>query len=78
MLARGAVGLTALSGLVLFFKPLLWGIARALLLALRPRLSRDQLAARQQWRNSQAMSRQIAASHGPAEEAELRAMAARG
>jgi hypothetical protein len=42
------VQLTLLGGLVMFFRPLLIGIARALMLAVRPRPTKDELAARRQ------------------------------
>ena len=38
LVLRSIVVIGALAGLTLFFKPLLWGIARALLLACTPRL----------------------------------------
>jgi hypothetical protein len=42
------VQLTLLGGLVMFFRPLLVGIARALVLVVRPRRTKDELAARRQ------------------------------
>ena len=39
LLLRTVMLIGALAGLTLFFKPLLWGIARALILACTPRLS---------------------------------------
>ena len=75
---RGAVGLSAFAGLVMFFKPLLTGIARALVLMVRPRLTRDEQAARRQMRDAKLMQRMINSSQGPSHAAELRAMAARG
>jgi hypothetical protein len=42
------VQLTLLGGLVMFFRPLLVGIARALVLVVRPRPTKDELAARRQ------------------------------
>jgi hypothetical protein len=38
-LVQGIVGVSALAGFLVFFKPLLTGIARALVLLVRPRLS---------------------------------------
>lgn len=75
---RGAVGVSALAGLAMFFKPLLTGIARALVLVVRPRLTKDELASRRQMRDAQLFQRMINASQGPSHAAELRAMAARG
>jgi hypothetical protein len=43
---RAVFSLSALVGFVMFFRPLLVGIGRALVLAVRPRLTREQLAAR--------------------------------
>jgi hypothetical protein len=40
------VQLTLLGGLLMFFRPLLVGIARALVLVVRPRPTKDELAAR--------------------------------
>ncbi|NIA53081.1 hypothetical protein HAV22_05355 [Massilia sp. TW-1] len=42
------VQLTLLGGVVMFFRPLLIGIARALMLVVRPRPTKDELAARRQ------------------------------
>jgi hypothetical protein len=75
---RGALGLSAFAGLVVFFKPLLTGIARALVLVVRPRLTRDEKAARRQMHDAQLFQRMINSSQGPSHAAELRAMAARG
>ena len=49
------VQLTLLGGLVMFFRPLLIGIARALVLLVRPRPTKDEVAARRQ--------RAVVASH---------------
>lgn len=40
------VQLTLLGGVLMFFRPLLVGIVRALVLVVRPRPTKDQLAAR--------------------------------
>lgn len=42
------VQLTLLGGVLMFFRPLLVGIVRALVLVVRPRPTKDQLAARRQ------------------------------
>ena len=42
------VQLTMLGGVLMFFRPLLVGIARALVLIVRPRPTKDELAARRQ------------------------------
>jgi hypothetical protein len=77
-LVRGVVGLSALAGVAIFFKPLLTGIARALVLAVRPRLTREEQASRRHMRDAQLFKRMINSSQGASHAAELRAMAARG
>ena len=47
-LVRGALVLALLASVVLFFRPLLSGLVRAFILTVRPRLSRQERAARQQ------------------------------
>jgi hypothetical protein len=44
------VQLTLLGGVVMFFRPLLIGIARALVLVVRPRPAKDELATRRKQR----------------------------
>lgn len=63
--------------LLLVFRPLLVGLLRAALLVVRPRLSRDERAARARMRDRRVLERMIASSSGPSHAAELRAMAAR-
>lgn len=46
------VQLTLLGGVLMFFRPLLVGIARALVLVVRPRPTKDELAARRKLRDS--------------------------
>ena len=59
----GMVQLTLLGGLLMFFRPLLVGIARALVLLVRPRPTKDELAARRSQRNArQAQSTVTAAA----------------
>jgi hypothetical protein len=45
---RAVFSLSVVVGLGMFFRPLLSGVARALVLALRPRLTAEQLASRRQ------------------------------
>jgi hypothetical protein len=45
-LLTSMVQLTVLGAVLMFFRPLLIGIARALVLVVRPRLTKEQLAAR--------------------------------
>lgn len=77
-LVRTAGLVLAIAAVALFFKPLLLGIFRALVLVVKPRLSKDQLAARRNMRNAKLLQRMTNASSGNASlTAELRAMAAR-
>lgn len=46
------VQLTLLGGMLMFFRPLLVGIARALVLVVRPRPTKDELAARRKLREA--------------------------
>jgi hypothetical protein len=73
-----ALGLLAVAALLMLFRPLLTGIVRALVLVVRPRLTRDEQAARRQMRDAQLFQRMINSSQGANDAAELRAMAARG
>jgi uncharacterized membrane protein len=45
---RALFSLSVFIGLVMFFRPLLTGVVRALVLALRPRMTAEQLATRRQ------------------------------
>ena len=74
---RAVIGMSVFAGLAMFFKPLLTGIARALLLLVRPPLTKEERQARRQMRDAQMLQRMINASHGPSHAAELRALAAR-
>jgi hypothetical protein len=47
-LLTSMVQLILLGGVLMFFRPLLVGIARALVLVVRPRPTKDELAARRQ------------------------------
>ena len=47
-LVTGMLQLTVLGAVLMFFRPLLIGIARALVLVVRPRPTKEQLAARRQ------------------------------
>ena len=60
-LLLGMVQLTLLGGILMFFRPLLIGIARALVLVVRPRPTKDELAARRKLR-TQAAAVQAAAA----------------
>lgn len=76
-IARGVLGVTAGAGLAMFFKPLLTGIVRALVLTVRPRRTKEELAARRHMRDAQLVQRMINSSNGPSHAAELRALTAR-
>jgi hypothetical protein len=54
-LLLGLVQLTLLGGVLMFFRPLLVGIVRALVLVVRPRPTKDELAARRQRAQAAAM-----------------------
>ena len=73
LLARCTVAVV----LVIVFRPLLVGLLRAALLAVRPRLTREQREARAHQRGRRMLERMIASSSSPSDAAELRAIAAR-
>jgi hypothetical protein len=56
------VQLALLGALLMFFRPLLIGIARALVLVVRPRPSKDELAARRKLRLAQQAAAVVAAT----------------
>jgi hypothetical protein len=69
--------LLALS-LALLFKPLLLGVARALVLAIHPKPSREERAQRRKMRDALLLNRMLNSTEvAPSHAAELRAMAAR-
>lgn len=53
-LLTGMIALTVLAAFLMFFRPLLIGIARALVLVVRPRPTKDELAARRKLRDARA------------------------
>ena len=64
--------------MLLLFKPLLRGIARALLLIVRPKLNKEQRLQRRLMKDAMMLNRMLNAMDGaPSHAAELRAMAAR-
>ncbi|MFK3739299.1 hypothetical protein [Massilia sp. TN1-12] len=73
----GMVQLTLLAGVLMFFRPLLVGIARALMLAVRPRPTKDELAARRKLRNAKLAQATPAANDSDAGSADIRAMGSR-
>ncbi len=72
------LGVSATAALALLFKPLLSGIARATVLVLRPRLTRDALAARRRLRDTKLMQKTINSAQGVSQTAELHSIVARG
>jgi hypothetical protein len=63
-LVRAMLCVSALAGLLMFFKPLLTGIFRALVLVVRPRPSKEEQTARRQLRDAQMLQRMIDSSRG--------------
>lgn len=57
LLAISMVQLTVLGAVLMFFRPLLIGIARALVLVVRPRPTKDELAARRKLAQARAAQR---------------------
>jgi hypothetical protein len=76
-ISRGLFSVATLGGFFIFFRPLLTGIARALFLVVRPRLTKEELAARVQRRDSRMMQRMISSANSPTDAAGMRALAAR-
>lgn len=77
-LVRSAGLILAIAAVALFFKPLLVGIFRALVLVVKPRLSKEQMTARRNMHNARVLQGMSNASSGNvSQNAELRAMAAR-
>lgn len=71
-------GLALAAALLVLFKPLLRGIARALLLVVKPKLSKEEQLQRRQMRDAMMLSRMLNAMDGPpSHAAELRALASR-
>lgn len=68
-----------IAALLVLFRPLLLGVARAALLLVKPRLSKEQRLARRQMRDAMMLNRMVNAMDGgaPSHAAELRALAAR-
>jgi hypothetical protein len=64
--------------MLLLFKPLLRGIARALLLVVKPKLSKEERLQRRLMKDAMMLNRMLnAMESAPSHAAELRAMAAR-
>ena len=76
-LLRLGFSCTVLAVLLLTFRPLLAGVARAAWLLAFPRLSREQRLRRDQMCDQRLLQKVIAASNSPSLAAELRCMAGR-
>jgi hypothetical protein len=70
------LGMTFCVALLMLFKPLLRGIARALVLLVKPRLSKEQRLARRQMNDAMIVKRMLQAMDGSAssQAADLRAL----
>jgi len=75
-LLTGMVELAVLAAVLMFFRPLLVGIARALVLVVRPRPTKDELAARRKLRDAKAQQ-QAAKAARQADAPAVRALGAR-
>lgn len=72
------IGSVSLAALLVLFKPLLRGLARAALLVVKPKLSKEERLQRRQMRDAMMFKRMLNSLDGaPSHVAELRAMAAR-
>lgn len=67
----------AISVAVVFFRPLLSGVVRAIGMVIRKPLSKEEKLAREKMRNAQILRRMINASVDPSHADELRAMGSR-
>lgn len=73
-----SLGLALASAVLVLFKPLLRGVGRALMLVLKPKLSKEQRLQRRQMRDVMMLNRMLNAMEGsPSHAAELRALASR-
>ena len=68
-----------LAAVLVLFKPLLLGVARAAMLLVKPKLSKEERLARRQMRDAMMLNRMLNAMDGsaPSHAAELRALASR-
>lgn len=72
------IGSISIVALLMLFKPLLRGIVRALILVVKPKLSKEERLHRRQMRDAVMLKRMLNSLDGaPSHIAELRAMAAR-
>ncbi len=75
-----SLSVVVVGALLVLFKPLLRGIARALVLVVKPKMSKEQRLARRQMRDATVLNNLLNTmdSTAPSHAAELRALAARG
>ncbi len=73
------LGMTFSVAMLVLFKPLLLGIARALVLLFKPRLSKEQRLAQRQMKDVMILNRMLQSMDGAAssQAADLRALASR-
>jgi len=73
-----ALAVSATVGVLVLFKPLLRGCARAAVLVVKPKLSKEERLQRRQMRDAMMLKRMLNTSEcAPSHAAELRAMASR-
>ncbi|MYM85864.1 hypothetical protein GTP91_01580 [Rugamonas sp. FT82W] len=80
LIAAGELALAsgAVCALAVLFKPLLRGLARAAVLVVKPKRSKEEQLQRRQMRDAMMLKRMLNAMEGdPSHAAELRAMASR-
>ena len=80
LIAAGELALAsgAACALIVLFKPLLRGLARAAMLVVKPKRSKEEQLQRRQMRDAMMLKRMLnAMENDPSHAAELRAMAAR-
>lgn len=71
-------GLGGLAALLILFQPLLRGVARALMLVVKPKLTKEERLQRRQMRDVMMLNRMLNSMEGsPSHAAELRALASR-
>ena len=69
--------IAAAGALLVLFRPLLLGVLGAVILVIRPRLSKEERAARAHLRDMRVMQKLINAANCPSHATELRALSAR-
>ncbi len=73
-----SLSLAAAVAVLVLFKPLLRGLGRALMLVVKPKLSKEERLQRRQMRDVMMLNRMLNAMEGsPSHAAELRALASR-